>query len=118
MTSVSFHHGTRVFQSAETPVLVRLSQTAVIGLIGTAEDADAVKFPLNKPKLILRPSDAEGLGIDGTLMDAIDSIFDQVGCPIVMVRIEEGETAAETWAHAVGSQVSFTGVPSGLRAVA
>ncbi|WP_018183983.1 phage tail sheath subtilisin-like domain-containing protein [Kaistia granuli] len=117
MASVSFHHGTRVFQSAETPVLVRTAQTAVIGLIGTAEDADVTKFPLNKPVMILRPQDAEGLGSDGTLADAIDSIFDQVGCPIVMVRVEEGATVPETWAKLVGSQVAFTGVHAFRRAV-
>ncbi|MGB3044205.1 MAG: phage tail sheath subtilisin-like domain-containing protein [Xanthobacteraceae bacterium] len=116
MASVSFHHGTRVFQSGETPVLVRTAQTAVIGLIGTAADADAVKFPLNKPIQLLRPSDAEGLGATGTLMEAIDSIFDQVGCPIIMVRIEEGDTTAETWANAVGNQVAFSGVHAFRRA--
>lgn len=116
MASVSFHHGTRVFQSAETPVLVRLAQTAVIGLIGTAEDADTVKFPLNKPVQILRPQDADGLGAAGTLSDAIDSIFDQVGCPIVLVRVEEGVTAPETWANLIGSQVAFTGVHAFRRA--
>lgn len=116
MASVSFHHGTRVFQSAETPVLVRTAQTAVIGLIGTAADADAVKFPLNKPIQILRPSDAEGLGATGTLMEAIDSIFDQVGCPIILVRVEEGATTPLTWANAIGNQVSFTGVHAFRRA--
>lgn len=117
MASVSFHHGTRVFQSAETPVLVRLAQTAVIGLIGTAPDADAAKYPLNKPILILRPQDAADLGADGTLADAIDSIFDQVGCPIVMVRIADAETMPELWSAAVGSQVAFTGVHAFRRAV-
>ncbi|CAM5577362.1 hypothetical protein MAUB1S_09714 [Mycolicibacterium aubagnense] len=116
MASVSFHHGTRVFQSAETPVLVRTAQTAVIGLIGTAEDADAVKFPLNKPIQILRPSDADGLGAAGTLQDAIDTIFDQVGCPIVMVRVEEGATTPATWANLIGSSISFTGVHAFRRA--
>lgn len=116
MASVSFHHGTRVFQSAETPVLVRTAQTAVIGLIGTAEEADAVKFPVNKPIQLLRPQDADGLGADGTLMDAIDSIFDQIGCPIVMVRIEEGATMPLTWANAIGSAVAFTGVHAFRRA--
>lgn len=116
MASVSFHHGTRVFQSGETPLLVRTDQTAVIGLVGTAPDADEDKFPLNKPIQLLRPADAEGLGAAGTLMEAIDSIFDQVGCPIVMVRIEEGEDAAETWGNAVGDQVSFTGVHALRRA--
>jgi phage tail sheath protein FI len=116
MASVSFHHGTRVFESAETPLLVRIAQTAVIGLIGTAPDADATKFPLNKPIQLLRPSDADGLGMDGTLMDAIDSIFDQVVCPIVMVRVEEGEDTAATWANLVGSQVSYAGVHAFKRA--
>jgi phage tail sheath protein FI len=113
---VSFHHGSRVFQSAETPVLVRTAQTAVIGLIGTAPDADAVKFPLNKPVQILRPAEAAGLGVAGTLSDAIESIFDQVGCPIVMVRVAEGESSAETWANLIGSQVAFTGVHAFRRA--
>ncbi|RRQ88154.1 phage tail protein, partial [Enterococcus faecium] len=49
MASVSFHHGTRVFESAETPLLVRMARTAVIGLIGTAPNADVLAFPLNKP---------------------------------------------------------------------
>lgn len=116
MASVSFHHGTRVFQSAETPVLVRLAQTAVIGLIGTAPDADAAKFPLNKPIQILRPQDAEGLGAEGTLSDAIDSIFDQVGCPIILVRIDNEDTLPEIWSNAVGNQIAFTGVHAFRRA--
>lgn len=119
MASVSFHHGTRVFQSGETPLLVKLAQTAVIGIIGTAPDADAVKFPLNKPIQLLRPTDAEGLGVDGTLMEALDTIWDNSGIyapPIILVRIEEGEDAAETWGNAVGSQSSFTGVHAFRRA--
>lgn len=116
MAAVSFHHGTRVFESGETPVLVRTALTAVIGLIGTAEDADPVRFPLNKPVQILRPADVVDLGDDGTLPKAIDSIFDQIGCPIILVRIKEGETAAETWANAIGSQVALTGVHAFRRA--
>ncbi len=116
MASVSFHHGTRVFQSAETPVLVRTGQTAVIGLIGTAPNADPALFPLNKPVQILRPQEAAGLGSAGTLMDAIDSIFDQVGCPIVLVRVAEGEDTASTYANLIGSQVAFTGVHAFRRA--
>lgn len=117
MASVSFHHGTRVFQSAQTPVLVRLAQTAVIGLIGTATDADEAKFPLNKPIQILRPQDAEGLGAAGTLLAAIDSIHDQINCPIIMVRVEDAATPSETWANAIGSSVAKSGVHAFRRAV-
>jgi phage tail sheath protein FI len=116
MASVSFHHGTRVFQSGEVPLLVKTAQTAVIGLIGTAPDADVTKFPLDKPIQLLRTMDADGLGADGTLMEALDSIWDQVGCPVIVVRVEEGETTAETWANLVGSQTSFTGVHAFRRA--
>lgn len=116
MASVSFNHGTRVFQSAETPVLVRTAMTAVIGIIGTAPGADETKFPINKPIQILRPADADGLGNAGTLMDAIDSIYDQVVCPIVLVRVEEGEDTRRTWANIVGSQAAFSGVHAFRRA--
>ena len=116
MASVSFHHGTRVFESAETPMLVRMARTAVLGLIGTAPDADAASFPLNKPVQILRVQDAKALGDTGTLKAAIDSIYDQVGCPIIVVRVEEGETAAATWAKIIGDQTAFTGVHAFRRA--
>lgn len=116
MASVSFHHGTRVFESAETPLLVRTAQTAVIGLIGTAPDADAVKFPLNKPIQILRPQDAVDLGVTGTIPEALDSIFDQIVCPVIVVRIEEETEMAALWANAIGSQVAFTGVHAFRRA--
>ena len=116
MASVSFHHRARIFESGETPLLVRQARTAVVGLIGTAPDADAVKFPLNKPIQLLRPADAEGLGVAGTLMNALDTIWDQVGAPVIIVRVEEGEDMAETWGNAVGSQVSFTGVHAFRRA--
>lgn len=116
MTAVSFHHGTRVFQSGETPLLVKLAQTAVLGLIGTAPDADAAAFPLNKPVQILRPSDYALLGTDGTLVPALDTIYDQIVCPVIVVRIEEGATMAETWSNAVGSQASYTGIHAFRRA--
>ena len=116
MASVAFHHGSRVFESAETPLLVRMAQTAVIGLIGTAPDADEDKFPLNKPVQLLRTADHTGLGATGTLQDALDSIYDRIGCPIILVRIEEGSTIQETWGNAVGSQASFSGVHAFRRA--
>ncbi len=60
----SFHHGTRLSESNETPVLVQVAQTAVVGLLGTAPDADATKFPLNTPVLLKgTPTDAADLGL-------------------------------------------------------
>lgn len=116
MASVSFHHGSRVFESSETPMLVRLAQTAVIGLIGTAPDADPERFPLNKPIQILRPQDAARLGKTGTIIKALDSIFDEIICPVIIVRIENAETSAALWSNAIGDQVQFTGVHAFRRA--
>lgn len=52
MSFLSFHHGTRLQESNETPVLVQVAQTAVVGLMGTAPDADPAKFPINTPVLL------------------------------------------------------------------
>lgn len=104
----------RVYSKVLKPLLVRMRERS--GLIGTAPDADALAFPLNKPVQILRAQDANALGNDGTLKSAVDSIFDQVGCPIVVVRVEAGLTTAATWAALVGDQTAFTGVHAFRRA--
>ncbi len=49
-------------------------------------------FPLNTPALIAGSRfEAAKLGATGTLPNAIDGIFDQVGAAIVVVRVEPGE---------------------------
>ena len=111
MSFAGFHHGTRLKESAETPVLVRLAQTSVIGLIGTAPDADADKFPLNTPVLLPGSATlAAALGANGTLKDAIDDVFDQVGASVVVVRVEEGADAAATLSNVVGDGPTLAGV--------
>lgn len=111
MSFASFHHGTRLAESNETPVLVQVAQTAVVGLLGTAPDADAVKFPLNTPVLLKgTPTDAAGLGDTGTLKDAVDDVFDQIGAYTVVIRVEEGVDAAATMSNLVGDATQLTGV--------
>ncbi|MDE1170933.1 MAG: phage tail sheath subtilisin-like domain-containing protein [Verrucomicrobium sp.] len=68
-------------------------------------------FPLNTPVLIAGSATAAAaLGSNGTLPAAIDDIFDQVGAAIVVVRVEEGDDAAETAANIVGSAAASSGV--------
>lgn len=110
LAPVDFFHGSRVFESAETPLLVRLNRTAVVGLIGTAPDADDSRFPFDLPVQILRPQDALKLGKKGTLPKAIDTIFDVVTCPIIVVRIKEADTVVGLWANAIGDQTRYSGV--------
>lgn len=75
-------------------------------------------FPLNVPVLVAgNPRKAALLGAGGTLPDAIDGIFSQTGAAVVVVRVAEGEDAAETLANVVGAAgAEYTGVWSLLTA--
>ena len=92
-------------------------RSSTIGIIGSAPEADPLIFPLNKPVLIAGSRiEAAKLGENGTLPQAIDSIFDQVGAVLVVVRIEEGETAAATLANVLGGVDANTGTYEGVHA--
>ncbi len=108
---LNFHHGTRLKESGENPVLVQVEQTAVVALLGTAPDADAAKFPLNTPVLLAGdPARAADLGVAGTLKDAVDDVFDQIGAYTIIIRVEEGVDQAATYTNLVGDATQFTGV--------
>lgn len=92
-------------------------RSSTIGIIGSAPDADPLIFPLNKPVLIAGSRiEAAKLGETGTLPQAIDSIFDQVGAVLVVVRIEEGETEAATMVNVLGGVDANTGTYEGVHA--
>lgn len=113
MADIAFHHGTRVFESQETPILIRTAQSAVVAIIGTAPDADAVAFPLNKPILIKGATELSKiklLGDAGTLKKAIDAVFDQVGTYCYVIRVAEGNTPVATYSNLVGDAAALTGV--------
>ncbi|MEI9428741.1 phage tail sheath subtilisin-like domain-containing protein [Mesorhizobium sp. Cs1299R1N3] len=117
MADLAFHHGTRVFESGETPILIRTNQTRVILLVGTAPDADEALFPVNMPVLIPGlPTMADQLGDTGTLPDALDAIFKQDGPYILVVRVEEGVDAPATLANIIGDRTAMTGVWAGMKA--
>ncbi|MEZ5723277.1 MAG: phage tail sheath subtilisin-like domain-containing protein, partial [Paracoccaceae bacterium] len=108
---LGFHHGTRLKESGETPVLVQVSQSAVVALLGTAPAADADAFPLNTPVLIAGdPAKAALLGATGTLKDAVDDVFDQINAYTIIIRVEEGADLAETYSNLVGDGTLLTGV--------
>ncbi|MFN3624620.1 MAG: phage tail sheath subtilisin-like domain-containing protein [Hyphomicrobium sp.] len=113
MADIAFHHGTRVFESLESPVLGRTRQSAVIAHIGTAPNADAVVFPLNKPILIKGKAEysiAAALGSAGTLKDSLDASFDQIATYNYVIRVAEGASPAETLSNLVGDGPTLTGV--------
>lgn len=113
-----FLHGVEVVEIDTGTRPIRTVRSSVIGLIGTAPDADPVKFPLNVPVLIAgRRSDAAGLGNTGTLPAAIDDIFDQIGTVVVVIRVAEGASDPETLSNIIGGTDDDTGMPKGVQAL-
>lgn len=93
------------------------SEMSVVGIIGTAEDADAQIFPLNTPVYLTTNDQAKiaELGADGTLLDAISGISAQLGvgqvaAKIVVVRVAEGVSVDTTIANIIGSEGAGTGI--------
>lgn len=121
MAGLQFLHGVEVVEIEAGPRPIRTVRSAVIGLIGTAPDADAAAFPLNTPVMIAG-SRLEAAGLDttgdgaGTLPAAVDAIFDQAGALIVVVRVDAGADAAATLTNILGGVDALTGQYTGVHA--
>lgn len=94
------------------------SDMSVVGIIGTAPNADAADFPLDEPVFLYSDDGAKiaGLGEDGTLRDAIRLLNAQLGefqvaARVVVVRVAEGQDTDGTIANIVGD-----GTETGLSA--
>jgi hypothetical protein len=108
-------HGARVFQSADDPVFVSLTATAVIGLLSAIpSSALPAGMAFNSPVLIQTPTEAASL--PQSVRDDLDSIFDQVLTPVVLVMVNQGSDAAATTAAAVGDATQKTGVHAWTKA--
>ncbi|AMO55623.1 tail protein [Endozoicomonas montiporae] len=101
--ATDFLHGVEVVEIDGGTRPIRTVKSSVIGLIGTAPNADPIQFPVNTPVLIAgNRTEAAALGDGGTLPSAIDGIFDQVGAAVVVVRVEEGSDDADTLSNVIG----------------
>lgn len=101
-----FHHGVELVEIDSGPRPIRTLKSSVIGLVGTAPDAEADAFPTDTPILIAgRASEAKGLGSAGTLPQALEGIFDQGGASVVVVR-----TAGDSVADVIGNATDDTGL--------
>ncbi len=116
-----FLHGIEVVEIDDGIRPIQTVKSSVIGLIGTAPDADATTFPLNTPVLLAGQQrlaaklDPDGLG-NGTLKDACDAIFDQTGAMVVVIRVEEDADANVTLSNVIGDGALYTGVHALLAA--
>jgi hypothetical protein len=116
--SEQFLHGVEVIEMQGGVRPIQTVKSSVIGLVGTAPDADATAFPLNTPVLIAGSRlEAAKLGDSGTLPSAIDGIFDQAGAMVVVIRVDENVDHATTVSHVIGGVDSATGQQMGLQAL-
>lgn len=104
-----FLHGIEVIQIDDGIRSIRTVTSSIIGIVGTATEADAARFPLDTPVLVTGPRMAAELGADGTLKDAYSAIYAQGVNIAIMVRVEEGLDDEATLANVVGDAASQTG---------
>lgn len=106
---------------------IPLVRSSVIGLVGTAPDADAALLPLNSPKLftgskaLLAAIMPEGAVDGGSLLDAAEMIFAVTTPVLVVVRVEDpgagsladallGDALTKTGMWALLDAESLTGI--------
>lgn len=114
-----FLHGVEVLEVDSGTRTITTATTSIIGIIGTAPNADPEAFPLNTPVLIAGSrTEAAKLGArgDGTLPGALDGIFDQIGAVVIVVRVADDGNEATTLANIVGGTNATTGNYEGVYA--
>ncbi|TNF69317.1 MAG: phage tail protein [Gammaproteobacteria bacterium] len=100
--SDSFFHGVEIIETDDGIRPIQTVRSSVIGLIGVADDADETVFPLNEPVLITNRKDTAKLGKSGSLVDAVNLIYDQIGAVVVIVRVEKSDNQQEQMANMIG----------------
>ncbi|WHS62257.1 phage tail sheath protein [Pseudomonas sp. G2-4] len=115
-------HGVRVIELNDGTRPIRTIPTAVIGMVCTADDADATVFPFDIPILLTNVQTAIGkAGTTGTLAKSLQAIADQTKPYTIVVRVKEGETEAETTSALIGTTTAegkYTGMKALLAAKA
>ena len=112
-----YHHGVRVVEINDGTRVISTVSTAIIGMVCTGEDADAATFPLDTPVLITNVLTAAGkAGTKGTLYQSLMAIANQAKPVVVVVRVAEGETEAETTSNIIGT-TDATGMYTGMKAL-
>ncbi|MFM0367855.1 phage tail sheath protein [Paraburkholderia aspalathi] len=117
MAQDQYHHGVSVYEINQGSRPIRTVSTAILGLVCTAEDADAETFPLDTPVLLTNVVGALGkAGTKGTLRKALTGIGAQTKPFTIVVRVAEGKDAAETTSNVIGT-VTAAGKYTGMKAL-
>ncbi|MEL5316616.1 phage tail sheath protein [Serratia ureilytica] len=117
-----YHHGVRVVEINDGTRVISTVSTAIVGMVCTAEDADASVFPLDTPVLITDVLTVSGkAGKKGTLAASLRAIAEQAKPVTVVVRVATGKDAAETTSNIIGganAEGRYTGMKALLSAQA
>lgn len=121
MAEANRHHGITANEYTEGVRSISDISTAIIGMVCTAEDADAKVFPLNTPIFATSAYDLLAkAGTKGTLAKSLDAIVDQADAQVVIVRVAESKNAEEQKANVIGTAEggNYTGLKALRRAKA
>lgn len=121
MAEANRHHGITANEYTDGVRSISDISTAIIGMVCTAEDADAKVFPLNTPIFATSAYDLLAkAGTKGTLAKSLDAIVDQADAQVVIVRVAESKNAEEQKANVIGTAEggNYTGLKALRRAKA
>lgn len=121
MAEANRHHGITANEYTEGVRSISDISTAIIGMVCTAEDADAKVFPLNTPIFATSAYDLLAkAGAKGTLAKSLDAIVDQADAQVVIVRVADSKNAEELKANVIGTAEggNYTGLKALRRAKA
>lgn len=115
--AADYLHGVEQYflENTERPIEVLAAST--IGLVATADDADATTFPLNTPVLCNSDKLIAKAGIKGTLRNALEDIYRQTGAVVAVVRVAESQEQGDQVSNVVGTIDNETGSYTGLKAL-
>lgn len=105
-----FLHGIEVIEIDNGTRPIATVASSLIGFVGTAPGADADLFPLDMPVLVPGPRQAALLGAGGTLLDAYQQAYREGVSAMVVVRVAEGGTPAQTVTAVIGEETGGTGI--------
>lgn len=95
--STNYHHGTDVRETTDLSAMIRDIDSAAIGVVCTADDADPETFPLNTPVLLTRVANYLGkAGKTGTLHTTLKAISDQCSPQTIVIRVADAANLTAT----------------------
>ena len=121
MAEANRHHGITANEYTEGVRSISDISTAIIGMVCTAEDADAKVFPLNTPIFATSAYDLLAkAGTKGTLAKSLDAIVDHADAQVVIVRVNDSKNTEELKTNVIGTAEggNYTGLKALRRAKA